>query len=45
VAELAAFSIQAPHEYEAEIDEGPAHSGLSALIDVVARRPRGDGVP
>ncbi|MDE2580027.1 MAG: class I SAM-dependent methyltransferase [Rhodospirillales bacterium] len=25
--------------YEAEIEEGPAHSGLSALLDLVARRP------
>jgi SAM-dependent methyltransferase len=26
-------------EYEAELDEGPGHSGLSALIDLIARRP------
>jgi 2-polyprenyl-3-methyl-5-hydroxy-6-metoxy-1,4-benzoquinol methylase len=42
-AELAAFSIEALREYEAEIHEGPAHSGFSAVIDVVARRPRPDG--
>jgi len=38
-AELAGFTIESLREYEAEIDEGPAHSGMSALIDVVARRP------
>jgi len=27
--------------YDAEIREGRAHSGMSALIDLVARRPRG----
>lgn len=26
-------------DYDAEIDEGPGHSGLSALIDLVARKP------
>lgn len=26
--------------YDAAVDEGPAHSGMSALIDLVARRPR-----
>lgn len=25
--------------YDAELDEGPAHSGMSALIDLVARKP------
>lgn len=25
--------------YEVEIDEGPGHSGMSALIDMVARKP------
>jgi SAM-dependent methyltransferase len=38
-AELGAFTIETLREYEAHIDEGPAHSGLSAVIDVVARRP------
>lgn len=26
-------------EYEAELQEGPGHSGQSALIDLIARRP------
>ncbi len=26
-------------EYDADLDEGPGHSGRSALIDLVARRP------
>lgn len=26
-------------EYEAELDEGTGHSGMSALIDLIARRP------
>lgn len=26
-------------DYDAEIDEGPGHSGRSALVDLVARRP------
>lgn len=37
--ELAAFAVASIREYEAEVDEGPAHSGLSALVDAVARRP------
>jgi len=28
-------------DYDAEIDEGRAHSGRSALIDFVARKPAG----
>lgn len=36
--ELAAFTITSLHSYEEAVDEGPAHSGMSALIDVVARR-------
>jgi len=27
------------HEYDAEIEEGTRHSGTSALIDLVARKP------
>jgi SAM-dependent methyltransferase len=38
-AELAEFTLESLRSYEANIDEGPAHSGLSAVIDVVARRP------
>lgn len=43
--ELAAFEIESMRAYEREVDEGPAHSGLSALIDVVARRPAARGRP
>lgn len=42
-AELGAFAIETLREHEAEVDEGPGHSGTSALIDVVARRPAGPG--
>ncbi len=27
-------------DYDAEIEEGPGHSGMSALVDLVARKPR-----
>jgi SAM-dependent methyltransferase len=37
--ELAAFTLEEVRSYDAMIDEGPAHSGMSAVIDVVARRP------
>lgn len=37
--ELAAFALEEIRSYDAEIDEGPAHSGMSAVIDVIARRP------
>lgn len=36
--ELTAFTIVSLESHVAEIDEGPAHSGMSAVIDVVARR-------
>lgn len=38
----AAFSgleIQRLKDYDVEIDEGPGHSGMSALVDLVARKP------
>ena len=38
-AELALFTLESLRSYETDIDEGPAHSGVSAVIDVVARRP------
>ena len=38
-SELAALSLESVRSYDAAVDEGPAHSGMSALIDVVARRP------
>ena len=38
-AMLADLTIESIAEYDAEIQEGPQHSGLSALIDVVASRP------
>lgn len=37
--ELAAFALEEVRSYDAAIDEGPAHSGMSAVIDVIARRP------
>ena len=36
---FASFEILHLKDYEAEIDEGPGHSGHSALIDLVARKP------
>ena len=33
------FEILRLEEYDAMIDEGPGHSGKSALIDLVARKP------
>lgn len=42
-SELAGFTIERLDSYEAVVEEGPAHSGLSAVIDVVARRPGGPG--
>ena len=36
--ELSALRLDAVLSYDAAIDEGPVHSGMSALIDVVARR-------
>lgn len=35
----AGLEIERLAAYVAEVDEGPAHSGMSALVDVVARRP------
>jgi hypothetical protein len=35
---FAAMSIEVLQEYEAEVQEGPGHSGRSALIGMVARR-------
>lgn len=33
------FQILRLADYDAEIDEGPGHSGRSALIDLIARKP------
>lgn len=33
------FEILESRDYDAEISEGPAHRGLSALVDFVARKP------
>lgn len=33
------FEIELARDYDAEIEEGPGHSGRSALIDFVARKP------
>lgn len=37
-AELGAFVIEQLRAYHASVEEGPGHSGMSALVDVVARR-------
>ena len=37
-AELGAFEIERLHAYHASVEEGPGHSGMSALVDVIARR-------
>ncbi|MGD9572814.1 MAG: class I SAM-dependent methyltransferase [Thermoleophilia bacterium] len=37
--ELAGYEVESIRAYEADVDEGPAHSGLSALVDAIARRP------
>jgi SAM-dependent methyltransferase len=36
---FAGFEILRLADYDAEVDEGPGHSGRSALIDLVARKP------
>lgn len=36
---FAGFDILRLADYDAEIDEGPGHSGRSALVDLVARKP------
>jgi SAM-dependent methyltransferase len=36
---FADFAIERLAAYEAHVDEGEGHSGLSALIDLVARKP------
>ncbi len=41
-AELGAFEIERLRLHHAAVEEGPGHSGMSALADVVARR-RSDG--
>ncbi len=43
--ELSAFEIESLRVHERDVDEGPAHSGPSALIDVIARRPALRGAP
>jgi len=37
---FADFEILRLEEHDSEVREGPGHAGLSALIDLVARRPR-----
>jgi SAM-dependent methyltransferase len=39
-ATFAGWSIELFESYDAVLDEGSAHSGLSAVLDVVARKPR-----
>lgn len=41
LAAFAEWEILALHCYDADIREGCGHGGMSALIDLVARRPRG----
>jgi SAM-dependent methyltransferase len=36
---FADWDIESLREYEAVLDEGPKHSGMAALIDLVARKP------
>ena len=36
---FAGWQIQALREYEAVLDEGPKHSGMAALVDLIARKP------
>jgi len=36
---FAGFEIQHLEEHNDVVDEGPGHSGMSALIDLIARRP------
>lgn len=37
-AELSGLAIDSIDSYDAEVDEGPGHKGMSALIDVIAHR-------
>ena len=37
-AELGAFELERVRSYHAVVEEGPGHSGMSALVDVIARR-------
>ncbi|MCF6232044.1 MAG: class I SAM-dependent methyltransferase [Rhodobacteraceae bacterium] len=39
---FAEFEIQRLEDYDREVDEGRGHSGRSALIDLVARKPAKD---
>ena len=36
---FAEWDIESLREYEAVLDEGPKHSGMAALVDLVARKP------
>lgn len=38
-AELTGLAIDSIESYDADVDEGPGHKGMSALIDVIAHRP------
>jgi len=38
---FADWQIDTLREYEAVLDEGPRHSGMAALVDLVARKPLG----
>ena len=40
-AQFRELEILVLHEYDAVIEEGRAHAGMSALIDFVARKPAG----
>jgi cyclopropane fatty-acyl-phospholipid synthase-like methyltransferase len=36
---FAGWEIESLRDYEAVLDEGPRHSGMAALVDLVARKP------
>ena len=36
---FADWDMESLQEYEAELDEGPKHSGMAALVDLIARKP------
>jgi cyclopropane fatty-acyl-phospholipid synthase-like methyltransferase len=45
MARFGDWKIEAFAEYDAELQEGAGHSGPSALIDLIARRPARAGAP
>jgi hypothetical protein len=41
--DFAGYDVLRAEDFDAEVDEGRGHSGRSALIDFVARKPVADG--